>query len=337
MANFSDNLPRAQRTGEVLQDKTKWRSLKLKSLAVSDVISNDKREFRMRDCSTSLAFAVSNAGEKRLMRANFCRDRMCPACQTRRSLVIFHQLKSICLEIEKDRPEITYLMLTLTVPNVPASELSAEITHLMGSFNRLMKRKKIKKVAQGYFRGLEVTYNQVRDDYHPHFHVLIAVRTSYFTSRDYLSQQEWLEEWQGATGYDGIKSHKLVTQVDVRKIKAKEHVNKETGEITNDAISSAAAEVGKYATKHSDYIAGIEQVGVYMASERVVNALAEALAGRRLLGWGGLMDEYRKRLQLADAEGESVDLVDTDGESDRIDAVMYQVFFWNFGSRQYFG
>ena len=34
-------------------------------------------------------------------------------------------------------------------------------------------------------RKLEITYNKERDDYHPHFHVLITVNKSYFTDKDY--------------------------------------------------------------------------------------------------------------------------------------------------------
>ncbi|HCU9127027.1 TPA: protein rep, partial [Staphylococcus aureus] len=67
---------------------------------------------------------------------------------------------------------------------------------------------------KGYVRKLEITYNEKRDDYHPHFHVLIVVNKSYFTDvKAYLNQKEWLRLWREATGISEI------TQVDVRRVK----------------------------------------------------------------------------------------------------------------------
>lgn len=68
-----------------------------------------------------------------------------------------------------------FIFLTLTAPNVPAEELEDEIKDYNHSFKKLMERKEIKKIVKGYARKLEITYNEERDDYHPHFHVLIAV------------------------------------------------------------------------------------------------------------------------------------------------------------------
>src|SRR5699024_11497002 len=73
-----------------------------------------------------------------------------------------------------------FIFLTLTAPNVPADELNDEIKHYNQSFQRLMQRKEVKQIVKGYARKLEITYNEERDDYHPHFHVLIAVNKSYF-------------------------------------------------------------------------------------------------------------------------------------------------------------
>lgn len=59
------------------------------------------------------------------------------------------------------------------------------------TFRRLSNRTKFKKAVKVYVRKLEITYNKKRDDYHPHFHVFIAVNKSYFTDKDYyISQSE---------------------------------------------------------------------------------------------------------------------------------------------------
>ena len=97
-----------------------------------------------------------------------------------------------------------------------------------------MERAEVKRGIKGFFRALEVTYNGDRDDYHPHFHILLAVPSNYFT-KNYITQNRWLELWRESTRYPEI------TQVDIRVIKP----NKKRENSTS--IESAAAEVGKYA------------------------------------------------------------------------------------------
>ena len=41
------------------------------------------------------------------------------------------------------------------------------------SWNRLLNRNPVKRIARSWFRGLEVTYDAERGDYHPHYHVLM--------------------------------------------------------------------------------------------------------------------------------------------------------------------
>src|SRR5690625_7467900 len=77
-----------------------------------------------------------------------------------------------------------------------------------------MQRKEVKTIVKGYVRKLEITYNEKRDDYHPHFHVLLAVNKNYFNnSWSYIKRDRWLELWQQVT------KNSLITQVDVRKVR----------------------------------------------------------------------------------------------------------------------
>src|SRR5699024_11308471 len=86
--------------------------------------------------------------------------------------------------------------------------------HYNQSLRKLIKRKKINSVIKGYVRKLEITYNKERDDYNPHFHVLIVVNQSYFTDKNYyISQKEWLNLWRDVTGIEEI------TQVHVQRVK----------------------------------------------------------------------------------------------------------------------
>lgn len=329
MSIIYEDLPVVYDTGELLQDKTDWRTLKLKSSAVSIVmIGNEnywiKRSERMLECGSLLRFAVSRTGDKRLISAQFCRDRMCPACQKRRSLAMFHQVKDVCLSLQSEYKSTTYLLLTLTVPNVPIEGLKPEMQKMNSAWLKMTKRAEFKKAIWGWFKALEVTYNEHADTYHPHFHILLAVPNEYFKGKRYINQARWLELWQ-----ESMKNPSI-TQVDVRRVKP----NPKRPDST--AIESAAAEVGKYATKPSDYITKVSE-DEYKANKKVVRDLAINLKGKRLTAFGGRMKEHYIKLQLADVESDEVDLVHVAGENDLIDAVMVQMYRWNVGFKDYIG
>src|SRR5699024_12730389 len=114
----------------------------------------------------------------------------------------------------KQEEKKEFIFLTLTAPNVPADELNDEIKHYNQSFQRLMQRKEVKQIVKGYARKLEITYNEERDDYHPHIHVLIADDKNYFNnSWSYIKRDRRLEVWHHVT------INLLITQVDVRKFR----------------------------------------------------------------------------------------------------------------------
>lgn len=333
MSILYQDLPVVYDTGEILEDKTDWRKLKLRSAAVSKVMgmvpsSNQtsllKRSVIMEGCGATLTFACDRCGNKRLVSAWFCKDRMCPACQKRRSLIVFHQVKDVCLSLQKQYKSTRYLLLTLTIPNVPIEELKSSMATMNRAWTKMAKRAEFKSAVWGWFKALEVTCS-TRDEknssYHPHFHILLAVPNEYFKGKNYINQQRWLELWQ-----ESMKMPEI-TQVDVRKIKPNPKREGST------AIESAAAEVGKYATKPSNYIVKFQDD--YMANELIVNDLAIALKGARLTAFGGRMKEHYMKLDLDDVESENIDMVHVSGDNALIEAVMVQVYSWNVGLKRY--
>ena len=325
---FSNETPHDNPPVILVDGKNDFQDAKLRSIAVSKAFQTDckywvGRSERMFECGSTLQFAVSNTGERRLYKANFCRDRLCPACQKRRSLVVFHQVKNVCSAISTDFPTYKYVLLTLTVPNVPVADLPPKITDMSKAWGRLVKRKEFSTAVKGWFRTLEITYNAKQDTYHPHYHVLLCVPSGYFKNY-YIKQSRWLELWQ-----ESMKDHSI-TQIDVRVIKPNPN-RKGT-----DAISSAAAEVGKYATKPSDYLDRVPNSKErYIASKKIVRDLAVAIRGRKLVAFGGLMLTYSKLLDQQDVDSDSVDLIHTDGDSEQIDAVITQIYRWNIGLNNY--
>ena len=242
---------------------------KLKNPKFSDYIKafiTEKGLSRIITCGDFLEllgdFEMEN---KKLNKASFCGNRFCPMCSWR--MACKDSLKiSILMEHLKKEEDKEFIFLTLTAPNVEGDKLEKEIRKYNKSFEKLMQRKEVKNIVKGYIRKLEVTYNsdissKSYNTYHPHFHVVIAVDRSYFTSRNYINRDRWLELWQEATGDISI------TQVDVRKSKSNN--------------LKEVYELAKYSAKDSDYL----------ISRPVFNVFYKALKGKRFIVYGGLFKD----------------------------------------------
>lgn len=262
---------------------------------------------RVSDCGTFLEWHITGAGSK-LHRANFCKDRLCPMCNWRRSLKIFSQVSRIMDVLEPSGYQ--FLFLTLTIRNVSGDELSGAIDSLFQGWNNLYRKTRFKRVIEGTFRSLEVTKNHRNNTYHPHIHSILAVKPGYFQGGYFISQKEWGEMWRECCGldYDPI--------IDVRRIRP----DKDRG------ISGAVAEVAKYAVKSSAYLGGSER----QQSQAVADFL-RSLSGRRLCSYTGVFAQVRKALQLDDVE--DGDLVQVDGQDLRED-VLYAIvrLCWRAGA-----
>lgn len=229
----------------------------------------------------------------------FCNDRFCPICSWRMARKnAFHLLE--LLEYARVKEQKEFIFLTLTAPNVSAEKLKSEITDFNESFKRLTKIKDFFVVSKGYIRKLEVTYNAERKDYHPHFHIIVAVNKSYFTDKAYISRQKWLEMWKKA------KRDESITQVDIRKIKM-------------DTIKEVM-EMATYSTKHKD---------LYL--DEVFPVIYKCLKGRQLLTFNGLFKDLR-RLQL---DGE-LEVDDLDRLNEQKEIVDTEIFYkWENQKKDY--
>jgi plasmid rolling circle replication initiator protein Rep len=315
--------------GEILQDINKkgkerpWKPKKENSISVMGSFGNigmKNRAERMAKCGEWLKFAECGFdGFKKLIGANFCRDRMCPMCNWRRSLKLQGQIIKI-LHKAVERQNMKFMFLTLTVRNMSAGELKDAITNMLKAFNILMKYKAVDDNCIGYVRNLEITYNQERDDYHPHIHLLIAMKPGYYDGKNYINKMGWVNLWQ--------KAHRLDYEPSVY-IKAVK-----TGEV-DKPIWKAAAEVGKYSVKDSDYIFENNQ----KLQDDVISNLSKALKGRRLISFGKLFRELHKELNLQDVEADNADLI---GNTEKecicplcSSALVEQLYRWNYGYKNY--
>lgn len=278
------------------------------------------KALRVSDCGTFLEFAhsidcdgsISDKGK--LHNANFCRDKLCPMCAWRRSYKIFGQVSQIMSRIGGD---YRFVMLTLTVPNCAPDELKKTVERIFKAWGKLTRRKPFKSAVNGFFRAFEVTRNKNNGTYHPHFHCVLAVNKDYAESDLYITRDKWLSMWRKCYGDDSIIS------LDVRFAKGKS----DDTEDCVSALSSAVAEIAKYAVKSSDYIVD----GDDDLTDNIVSCLCDALHHRRLSQFGGVFQSVAQELRLDDSEdGDLVHIND-----DKIDpslAYMIVRYGWSAGA-----
>ena len=310
---------------------------------------------RLHGCGCHLWFNLyldRNGGTmKKLKSAESCRVRLCPLCSWLRSRKIQAHMRKI-LEAMYQTQEYDFLLVTLTVPNCQGSELSDTITDILSAFNRFVGYSAFNNAVVGWYRGLEVTHNVARykfkwarrkgkkvrvylrdedgqfilntsfDTYHPHIHLVVAVKKSYFKHNDYISHDKWLEMWRKATKNPNI------TQVDVRKVRPKAK-DLSTSTSFSDMIISAVLEVSKYTVKSEDYVNPTD----WDMSCKSVEVLDPALHKRRLVAFGGIMKELHEKLNLDDEiDGDLIE----DGETPNGDPVGKVCAVWHTGYQQYF-
>lgn len=104
-------------------------------------------------------------------------------CGWRRSMLIFKQTNDI-LHVATKGQKLRFLFLTLTCKNVSCDELGSTLDKLFKAWEKLSRRKAFKDSVKGWFRALEVTHKMHTDEYHPHFHAILAVSPSYFKKKE---------------------------------------------------------------------------------------------------------------------------------------------------------
>jgi len=327
---------------EILSDKDSrgkerdWQGKKKRSMLMADhhaaVKYLIKKAERMYDCGNYLVFKKKDERLK-LYQAYFCKARLCPMCNWRRSLKIAFQNKKI-IQTVNEREKVKWIFLTLTVKNVEGHELKNTMDQMTKAWNNFSRYAKFKKSVKGYFRAMEVTRNRKYTSknygtYHPHFHVLMAVPNSFFQGKYYIKQSEWAEMWQKAMKLD------YTPIVHIEKVKAKKdspNIIEIDSEIQQAiAEEKAVFEVSKYPVKDSDIIKGDK---VTPANIETVIDLDKALAYKRLISYGGILKEIHKELNLSDAE--DGDLIHIDDEVDEIaNGATDVMVYWHLGLKNY--
>lgn len=334
IATTPDGIRYNEETGEVLEAAAPV-APKLRGSAARYL---DKAS-RLAGCTPWAEFERLPNGGLHLHKASFCRVRLCPMCQWRRSLKLGAQVRQVVERANADHIRETrtawrWLMVTFTVRNVPGAELGATIDKLHRAMNNMAKCAMWRGAVRGWLRATEVTHNTNKfskfyDTYHPHIHALLCVPSSYFKGKGYITQKQWAELWAHYVGTT------YTPVVDVRTIKAED--GKAVSELPAAeqaaAMGKAVAEVSKYASKPADYIIPSD----LELSKRTVEVLDAMLDHRRMTSWGGILKEIAAALQLEDPEtGDLVHIDETasrDGVAEEL--AQYVTYGWRIGAADY--
>ena len=308
--------------GQVLKDTTKkgkdrrWRERKLQAIELAERLEvlGLKGFKQVYQCAEVLKFHQNEDGTLKLYQTWFCKNRQCPICNWRRSLKYSAQLSKIIDQAIKKKPKAKFLFLTLTIKNCGGEELDKTIKKLHKKFNLLMKYAKVKKNLLGFVRATEVSYNVERGDYHPHMHVMLMVRGSYFRGKEnYITQEEWIALWQRAMQLD------YEPNVDIRKVYDRK----------GEGIVSAIKETAKYPVKPIQTEVDDEDELL-----QVTYDLYHGLRRKRLLSFGGLFKEIKNELGLDDIE--DGDLVNTNDDEEEATTGEEIVAQWCWERSNYF-
>lgn len=217
-----------------------------------------------KNCGTTLVIDA----EGRITGANFCKQRLCPVCNYRKSLTTWHKINEIVEYINSDN----WLLLTVTVKNCTAENLVKTINQIMQGIKHLTNHRKWRDNFDGYFRSLEITYNANENTYHPHVHMLIIAKKGYFKEK-YITFEEIRKMWEVSCGLT------YRCNVDIRKIKD---------------VGKGIAEVAKYAVKMSSVLETDISSNRIKAAKTIFNAVYK----RRLTATGGIITKTAKALKI---------------------------------------
>ena len=345
-------------------------------------LGQEKRSKRVYFCAREMAFGseydetidcsdsdFAGFGNFDLQEAHFCRERLCPMCQARKSKKAFNQIATITQYLAKQG--MRFLFLTLTVRNCSGSDLRPTILKMQKAFHRFVNYTRFKGAVKGFFRSLEVTRNNNKRSpfygtYHPHFHILLAVDADYFTSSKYIDNKtyyaldndlegnrekmhfskrvdKFVRDENGKyiidekRGQEWLKLWRRayrdnsITQVDVRIVNNIDDTSDLTNSTNMLGLAKACAEVAKYTMKSKDYLFSNDDD----LTDEIVATLQSVLKGVRLVALGGAMKEVANMLELDDIEEGNLIHTEVKPVPKHGDCLFMRRYAWNYQKHCY--
>ena len=293
-----------EKNQEVLQEE-KLTTLKKSSFKLGELIFDidKKKGERMMNCAKILLFKnFEEIGYKKLFKAFMCTVSLCPLCMTRKSILLGNNLFKI-LKYGVEEHQFEYIHLVLAQKNCKITELEKTIDDLLKAFQKFVNRDifqaKRNGAIKGWFRNLEITFNQNEKTFHPHFHMILAVEKSYFSkelnSKGYLTQEKVLKMWRECLGVDYMPTAYL-NKIYYLDENGNKIINFDSGDELG--LKKAVEEASKYITKALEILALNDE----KLQKKVLKNMLRALTNRKLFFYGGELKKIKAKLKLEDEE-----------------------------------
>ncbi len=120
--------------------------------------------------------------------SRYCNARWCITCNRIRTGKLMNGYEAPLADLADKH------FVTLTIPNVPAGELAGTIGEMLANFKKIQDVMRKRKKPLTGLRKLECTYNEKRNDFHPHFHAIISSE-----EEAAALQAEWLVRYPAAS------------------------------------------------------------------------------------------------------------------------------------------
>lgn len=223
------------------------------------------------------------------VKGKYCKNRTCLICNSIRTAQNLNSYKPV-LEAWKEN----MYMVTLTIPNCSGENLKSSIDGMFNTFTKIKNYlyqnwKRGKGVKFEGIRKLESTYNPIRKDYHPHFHILVHGKEA---------AENLLAQWMERTQHLGTKR----SAQDIRK-----------------ADENAALELFKYFTKVMTSTSKVDgERAIYLEA---IDTIFKAVKGKRTFQPFG----FKKADYIEDSE----DLKEEENEPTEATDHTPETFVWN--------
>jgi plasmid rolling circle replication initiator protein Rep len=265
----------------------------------------------------------------KLQRVFTCKVRFCTVCSWARTRVWRRRFLISIPQVIQYNPTARFIFLTLTVQNCDITDLNSTIKLMSKAFKRLMDRRGVQRVVLGYARSCEVT-KSVNGTAHPHFHILLMVKPSYFAN-NYIKQDDWVKLWQESLQVD------YTPVVDIRSVKPKKEFDDRDGNKIklshHEGLIHGVLEVAKYGTKPSDLIGEPrDKKGKRLGYTGNINhrdwflELTRQMHGVKHVVLGGILKQY-----MTDEEPDSNEILEAvNDEKDILNIDSDDLFFFNW-------
>jgi len=203
---------------------------------------------KLRQCHEPGYTTIELYAHQRHIETARCRmPKLCPFCARDEA----NRRKRVYAQAVLEATQVYRLQfLTLTIPNVTPENYAESVQGMFEAWFKLRRRKAWTDMVAGAILVLETTGNVEDGTLHPHFHVLLAVKSRREGDFDWGEVQA---QWNALTGGQ---------QVDFRPVTVKPTGTKALPEADAKKLDGMIAELLKYPAKFSDVVGTVTEADV---------------------------------------------------------------------------